>query len=190
MNKRAGERLGTGMSMLAHTLVLLMLTGGGHAVAQNLMFQGSLLDAACQLDPGSMSPTVTLPASGVRQFNRLPGRSGTETFSIRLVNCSAPMVGKVARLSFSGTGEAALPGYVAVNGGNTGRLGIGIIDTDGSSLLSLGNEHHSGKGDTLTGSTLTMTFKAFVQATPEALAQQSVVPGDYDAMVNFTVAYQ
>ncbi|VDY98871.1 PapK protein [Escherichia coli] len=39
-------------------------------------------------------------------------------------------------LTFKGTEEAALPGHLKVTGVNAGRLGIALLDTDGSSLLN------------------------------------------------------
>jgi minor pilin subunit PapK len=172
--------------LILQTMVLLSFTGIARA---DVTFQGNLLDRPCHIDPASQTQDVEFLDTATPLYRVWPGKSSVKTFRVALINCYASSIGKVVRLTFSGAQESGLPGYLAVNGVNAGRLGIGLLDTDGSSLLKLGDAHNHGAGDVVSGSTLTLNFGAFVQVTPTALAQKSVVPGDYGATATFELNY-
>ncbi|EEE1598522.1 type 1 fimbrial protein [Salmonella enterica] len=161
----------------------------GAADPVSLGFKGNLLDRPCQVAPESASQDVVFFDTPARQFWLWPGKTYNEKFSVKLVNCHASTVGKVVKLVFRGQEETALPGYLKVSGVNAGRLGIGIVDTDGSTLLKLGQVHNLRAGNTVSTSTLTLNFMVYAQATPEAITQKSVVPGDYAATATFELSY-
>ncbi|HIC0710043.1 TPA: hypothetical protein ACWZT1_004251 [Escherichia coli] len=72
---------------------------------------------------------------------------------------------------------------------NSGKLGIGIIDTDGSSLLKLNQVHNGGQGSKVEKDSVTLNFKAFVQATSEAITNKAVQPGVYNSVATFELLY-
>ncbi|CAD5757195.1 fimbrial protein [Escherichia coli] len=155
-----------------------------------LGFKGNLLDRPCQIDPSSAVQDVTFMDTATRLYHVWPGKSYEEKFQIKLINCHATTMGKVVRLTFKGAEEKGLPGYLQVSGVNSGKLGIGIIDTDGSSLLKLNQVHNSGQGSKVEKDSVTLNFKAFVQATSEAIANKTVQPGDYSSMATFELLYK
>lgn len=156
----------------------------------DVLLQGNLLDRPCKIDPASQTQNVTFTETATPLYWSSPGKSAMKTFSVRLTNCYASSVGKVVKLTFNGSEELTLPGYLATTGTNAGRLAIGLVDTDGITLLKLGSPHNSSAGDSVAGSSLDLRFKAFVQATPDAIAQKNVVPGNYSATATFEVNYQ
>ncbi|EHR8245444.1 type 1 fimbrial protein [Escherichia coli] len=158
--------------------------------SSELGFKGNLLDRPCQIDPAETSREVTFMDTAARLYYSWPGKSYEEKFRVKLINCHASTMGKFVKLTFSGTEETALPGYLQVTGGNRGRLGIGIIDTDGSSLLKLNQVHNHGQGNKVETNSITLNFKAFVQATPEAIRNKTVQPGDYSSTVTFGLLYE
>ncbi|MEL0552569.1 MULTISPECIES: fimbrial protein [Enterobacteriaceae] len=174
-------------SLVLQVMGMLLVVGDGRA---DVVFNGNLLDRPCHVDTASLTQDVTFREAAAPLFWIWPAKGYEEPLRIGLVNCYASSLGKVVRLTFRGPGETDLPGYLAVSGVNAGRLGIGILDTDGRSLLKLGDAHHQGAGDVVTGKTLMLNFRVFTQATPAAIAQKSVVPGDYSAMVTFELNYQ
>ncbi|EGL2090639.1 type 1 fimbrial protein [Escherichia coli] len=149
-----------------------------------------MLDRPCHVSGDSLNKHVVFKTRASRDFWYPPGRSPTESFVIRLENCHATAVGKIVTLTFKGTEEAALPGHLKVTGVNAGRLGIALLDTDGSSLLKPGTSHNKGQGEKVTGNSLELPFGAYVVATPEALRTKSVVPGDYEATATFELTYR
>ncbi|WP_230354403.1 fimbrial protein [Lelliottia sp. WAP21] len=159
-------------------------------VFANIDFSGNLSDRPCIIDPAHQDQNVVFERIADLTFNNWPGKSYTERFSIKLKHCDVTTFRKVLRLTFLGSEETALPGHLKVAGNNAGKLGIGIVDTDGSSLLELGNSHNSGMGSKVVGLGLTLNFGAFIQSTPEAIANKSVQPGDYNAIATFELDYQ
>nr|WP_249818643.1 fimbrial protein [Escherichia coli] len=156
--------------------------------ASELAFSGNLLDRPCQI--AETSREATFMDTAARLYYNWPGKSYEEKFRVKLINCHASTMGKVVKLIVSGAEEPALPGYLQVTGGNRGRLGIGIIDTDGSSLLKLNQVHNCGQGNKVETDSITLNFKAFVQATPEAVRNKTVQPGDYSSTVTFELLYE
>lgn len=80
--------------------------------------------------------------------------------------------------------------FLKVTGSNTGKLAIGLLDTDGTTLMKLGDAHNHRQGTPVDRDTLQFNFKAYVQATPDALAQKSVTPGSYASTANFELFYE
>ncbi|GDA12234.1 TPA: type 1 fimbrial protein [Escherichia coli] len=169
-------------------LSAMFLSVSGHA--SELGFKGNLLNSPCQIDPSSVAQDVTFRETAIPLYHVWPGKSYEEKFQIKLVNCHATTIGKVVELTFKGAEEPKLPGYLQVRGVNSGNLGIGIIDTDGSSLLKLNQVQNGGLGNKEEKDSVTLNFKAFVQATSEAITNKAVQPGDYSATATFELLYK
>lgn len=182
---------GTGIARLAGCLPLLLTLSAG---AVNVTFNGELLDRPCQIDSASLNQTVKFDDRAAKYFHRQPGRGPAEDFSIRLVQCNTSTIWKTVKLKFTGDRESAMKeqsGYfLKVTGVNAGKLAIGILDTDGTTLMKLGEAHNHGQGTPVDRDTLQFDFKAYVQATPDALAQKSVTPGSYASTANFELFYE
>ncbi|HDD8965298.1 TPA: type 1 fimbrial protein [Escherichia coli] len=179
------------IARLTGCLPLLLTLSAG---AVNVTFDGELLDRPCQIDSGSLNQTVQFLERPVKDFQVSPGKGPTEDFSIRLVQCNAGTIWKTVKLRFSGDKESAMKGqsayFLKVTGGNAGKLAIGILDTDGTTLMKLGEAHNHGQGTPVDRDTLQFNFKAYVQATPDALAQKSVTPGSYASTADFELFYE
>ena len=186
-----GLLLARNIVRLAGCLPLLLTLSAG---AVNVTFDGELLDRPCQIDSGSLNQTVRFLERPVKDFQYAPGRGPTESFSIRLVQCNTGTVWKTVKLRFSGDKESAMKEladyFLKVTGGNAGKLAIGILDTDGATPVKLGEAHNHGQGTSIDRDTLQFNFKAYVQATPDALAQKSVTPGSYASTANFELFYE
>lgn len=182
---------GTGIARLAGCLPLLLTLSAG---AVNVTFDGELLDRPCQIDPASLNQTVQFQERAAKYFHTTPGRGPAEDFSIRLVQCNTATIWKTVKLKFTGDKESAMKEqseyFLKVTGVNAGKLAIGILDTDGTTLMKLGDAHNHGQGTPVDRDTLQFNFKAYVQATPEALAQKSVTPGSYASTANFELFYE
>lgn len=182
---------GTGVARLVGCLPLLLTLSAG---AVNVTFDGELLDRPCQIAPGSLNQTVQFLERPVKDFQYAPGRGPAENFSIRLVQCNTNTIWKTVKLKFSGDKESAMKEradyFLKVTGSNTGKLAIGLLDTDGTTLMKLGDAHNHGQGTPVDRDTLQFNFKAYVQATPDALAQKSVTPGSYASTANFELFYE
>lgn len=179
------------ITRLTGCLPLLLTLSAG---AVNVTFDGELLDRPCQIDSASLNQTVQFQERAAKYFHTTPGRGPAEDFSIRLVQCNAGTIWKTVKLKFTGDKESAMREqseyFLKVTGVNAGKLAIGILDTDGTTLMKLGDAHNHGQGTPVDRDTLQFDFKAYVQATPEALAQKSVTPGSYTSTANFELFYE
>lgn len=184
---------GSGIVRLAGFLSLSLLLPLS-ADAVNVTFNGELLDRPCQIDPVSLNQTVQFLDRSLKDFQYAPGRGPAEKFSIRLIQCNTATIWKTVKLRFSGDKESAMKEqseyFLNVTGVNAGKLAIGILDTDGTTLMKLGDAHNHGQGTPVDRDTLQFNFKAYVQATPDAIARKSVQPGEYKSVANFELFYE
>ncbi|WP_407911060.1 fimbrial protein, partial [Escherichia coli] len=182
---------GTGIVCLAGCLPLLFSLSAG---AVNVTFDGELFDSPCQIAPDSLNQTVQFMERPVKDFQVSPGKGPAEKFSIRLVDCDTSSIWKTVKLKFSGDNEPGMKEksdwFLRVSGENQGKLAVGLLDTDGATPLKLGDAHNNRQGTQIEGNTVTLNFKAFVQATPDAIAQKSVQPGEYKSVANFELFYE
>ncbi|EAW4526137.1 fimbrial protein [Salmonella enterica subsp. enterica serovar Braenderup] len=162
--------------------------------AVNVTFNGELLDHTCEVDPVSLNQTVQFFERPTKDFQVSPGKGPEEKFSIRLVNCDINSILKTVKLKFSGDTEPAMkeraPYFLRVSGKNQGMLAIGLLDTDGVTMLKLGEAHNHKQGTKIEGNTVILNFRAFVQATPDAITQKSVQTGEYSSVANFEIFYE
>lgn len=182
---------GTGIVCLAGCLPLLFSLSAG---AVNVTFDGELFDSPCQIVPDSLNQTVQFMERPVKDFQYAPGRGPAEGFSIRLLRCDTNAIRKTVKLTFSGNRESGMKEradyFLKVTGPDAGKLAVGLLDTDGVTPVKLGEVHNHGQGTSIDRDTLQLNFKAYVQATPDALAQKSVTPGGYESTANFELFYE
>ncbi|STB68611.1 fimbrial subunit [Citrobacter freundii] len=162
--------------------------------AVNITFDGELLDRPCQIDSGSLNQTLQFKERPVKDFQYNPGRGPAEKFSIQLIDCDINSVWKIVKLKFSGNHEPRMKEFsdyfLSVTGENHGMLAVGLLDIDGTTALKLGEVHNKKQGTQIDGNRITLTFSAFVQATPDAITHKSVQPGEYTSVANFELFYE
>lgn len=163
--------------------------------AVDVEFTGELLDHPCQIATESLNQTLIFKERPIVDFRTVPGRSPVEHFAITLTDCDAHSIWKLVKVKFSGIKEAEMGAesdyFLAMGaGGNQGKLAIGLLDTDGATPLKLGEAHNSSKGTMLDSGSMVLKFGAFVQATPGAIKNNSVVAGEYNSTVNFELFYE
>ncbi|EAA8874324.1 type 1 fimbrial protein [Salmonella enterica] len=177
---------------LLPAIVSMALSGQAQAVTVN--FDGELLDRPCQVAPESLQQDVIFLERPARDFWMAPARSPVEKFTIRLMECDTTSIWKVVKLKFSGTPENNMTGqadyFLKVTGDNAGKLAVGLLDTDGKTPLKLGEFQNNGQGTQIDGRDVLLKFGAFVQATPDAVTQKSVRPGQYTSAANFELIYE
>lgn len=167
--------------------------------AVDVAWSGEVIEAACLLAPENQNLSVDFSARPAKDFNFAPGHSPREKFTIKLTECHNSAFNTV-KIRFHGQKENNMTGkkdyFLAVNGNNAGQLGIGIIDVDGTPLKlgetrSAGEYHNSNTG-TIIGSnkTLNLNFLAYVQSTPSAMMNKTVVPGNYNSSATFEIFYE
>lgn len=142
-------------------------------------FTGSIINAPCSIDAGSVDQTVNLGeiASGtLANGNSSPAKD----FNIELVGCDVPTAGTVTA-TFSGTESVEQKGLLAVQGSAKGAA-ISINDSDGNNL-PLGT---ASKARVVDDGQVIMQFSANLKG--DGIGAQ-ITPGEFTSVANFTLAY-
>jgi type 1 fimbria pilin len=145
-------------------------------------FWGSIIDAPCSITPDTIDQRVPMGQISNKALAN-GGKSNPRTFSIKLENCDvSALTDKTVTTTFSGVESSALPGYLAIAGTASGAS-IGITADNGANI-KLGDPAPVAK---IQEGNNTLQFAAYLQGNG---ATAAVVPGDFEAVANFTLAYQ
>lgn len=167
-----------GMTSVAHAAV----KDQGHGT---VTFTGAIIDAPCSITPETVDQTVDLgQVSNVALKDG--GKSTPRNFSIDLENCELVTQGagknNTVSLTFTGMESAANNGLLGITGT---AQGASIAITDGSgSVIELGKPT---KAQELQNGNNTLSFAAYLQGDN---ASAGIVPGDFQSVADFTLAYQ
>lgn len=167
-------------------LVLLLgltVVGSSQALDNNLQISGTLVTEPCMLDVNNNTQTVdlgTIIEKGLYKDVRAPG----VPFTISLTECDISL-GNTVNLTFSGAESTALPGYLTATGTGGSGVAIGIETPEGQNLPV--NEEMTGFA--LNDGTTDIVLQAYVQAEPDAIENQSLVPGAFSATATINAEY-
>ncbi|HGM5808611.1 fimbrial protein [Serratia marcescens] len=178
--------------MLA-AVMALGVSSVAHAADQGhgkVTFSGSIIDAPCSIAPDSLDQTVELGAiSNVALKDG--GKSTPRNFQIKLENCELITETKDGKtknnsvaLTFSGAASSVNANLLGITGTAKGA-GIGITDGAGNDI-KLGTATGA---QTLQNGANTLSFAAYLQGT-KASEAGSIVPGEFQSVADFTLAYQ
>lgn len=165
-------------------LLSIGLLVGSVSVAQaadgTVTFLGSVHSGACSIKPDSVDQTIPLGAIAKHQL-QAGGKSEPRRLLIQLEGCDlAGLTDNTVTTTFTGAPSGVVPGAL----GTVGSAGnVGIMMTHGSQPVRLGvptTPQIIATGDN------TLEFGAYVQGA----ATGDVLPGDFSAVTNFTLAYQ
>lgn len=167
---------------LACVIFIFAATSPARAVDDNLKFGGTLVSEPCELDPATTDLEVDF-RSVVQKSLYLYGRTSSIPFTINLINCDIALANSVT-MTFTGTESTNLPGLLAVTGTATG-IAIGMEDQAGIPIPF----NEATKPLALEAGTTSFTFMAYVEGEPDAIANQSIVPGTFSAIATIEIAY-
>lgn len=149
-------------------------------------FTGSIIEAPCSITPETKDQTVSLgQVSNVALKDG--GHSTPKNFYIKLENCDLTSAdpGKINTVTVSFTGATSIDGADLLGITGTAK-GAGIALTDGAgNLIKLGNPTSAqslGQGNN------TLSFAAYLQGSKAENAV--IVPGEFQSVADFTLAYQ
>lgn len=153
-------------------------------------FKGAITEAPCSITPESVDQTVNLgQISNVALKDG--GHSMPKNFQIKLENCEVsagsgtPVVGKNNAISITFSGASSVSDSTLLGITGTAK-GAGIAITDGSGrLIELGK---ASSAQTLSNGGNTLSFSAYLKGSADKDAV--VVPGEFQSVADFTLAYQ
>lgn len=150
-----------------------------------VVFTGSIIDAPCSI-PGSGEQEVDLgKISSVALKNG--GKSTPKSFDIVLSKCDISTL-KTVKTTFTGIASPTNQNLLGISGTASGA---GVAITYGGQQVKLGQATPT---QALSGENNTLTFAAYLQGEMqgegESATSATIVPGDFTATANFTLAYQ
>lgn len=170
-------------SMLVAAMILAISTQShadqGHG---KVTFAGAVIDAPCSISPESVDQTVELG-----QISNLSlkdgGHSTPKYFNIRLENCAlgTPATKNKVQVTFSGMGSVAGNGLLGITG-NASGASVAITDGAGTPI-ELGKPT---KEQVLQDGNNSLNFAAYMKGDGTAA---TITEGDFQAVTNFTLAY-
>lgn len=170
---------------LATTSIASFAKDQGHGV---ITFKGAVIDSPCSIAQESQYQTVDMDQiSNVALKNG--GKSNPTTFKIELRGCDLGAL-KSATATFTGS-PSSNPDLLALKGTAQGAS-LAIADHTGA-LIKLGS---ASPAQTLSNGDTFLQFNAYLQGDTtnsggggESTASE-IVPGNFEAFANFTLAYQ
>ncbi|MBQ0211503.1 fimbrial protein [Providencia rettgeri] len=168
--------LATLISGVMSTSALAVNAGSG-----TVTFSGSIISAPCSIAPGEENQEV--PLGQVSDVTlKAGGASSAQPFSIKLEGCNLEN-DNIVKVTFNGTEEVSgesNTGMLRITGDASGAA-VKIMNTTGTQI-NVNSEYQQAyvKGDN------ELKFTAALQG----LKGTTVVPGNFSAVTNFTLAYQ
>ncbi|MEQ4656118.1 fimbrial protein [Providencia manganoxydans] len=144
-------------------------------------FNGSIIEAPCSIAPGEENQTVELGQVSNVTLEK-GGESSAQPFSIKLEGCNLEKNNQVT-ITFAGTeavdGEAANTGLLQITGDAAGAA-VKIMNSSSAQInVNAGSTQNYVQGSN----------ELKFQAALKGLAGATIVPGNFSAATNFTLAY-
>lgn len=140
-------------------------------------FNGSIIEAPCSIAPGEENQTVELgQVSNVTLENG--GESSAQPFSIQLEGCNTQADNQVS-ITFGGSSATNTIGLLDISGTAAGA-GVQLLNASGAAIKV---------GEASTQSYVKGDNELKFQATLKGLPDATVVPGNFSAVTQFTLAY-
>ncbi|EML7933734.1 MULTISPECIES: fimbrial protein [Providencia] len=159
----------------------------GFALADDVRFDGTLVEDACEVYPGDESIELDF-GTVVDKYLYLNTRTHSQPFTIRLINCDL-VLGKEVQVTFTGIESKTLPGLLALDTASQAK-GIAVgLETIGGVPIKLNKAKdylqalHAGNGNNL-------KLQAYIQGEPTALQAQNIVLGKFVATSTFMLEYE
>ena len=156
-----------------------------HAGVGHYNFRGNVIITPCQIAPGSETVAVDFKQISVKELYSA-SKSKPLPFSIHLVNCSTAVFNAVT-VTFDGTENTNLPEHLAINiKSDASGIGVGLLDYNDTPIKL----NTPSLAQNLTDNNTELKFKAYVEAEPDALSNETITYGNFYSTAYYTLSYQ
>ncbi|WP_272691086.1 fimbrial protein [Providencia sp. PROV116] len=142
-------------------------------------FIGSIITAPCSIEPGEENQEVPLGQVSDVTLNA-GGASAPQPFSIKLQGCNLQN-NNIVKVTFNGVDAGVNTGMLQITGEASGAA-VKIMSTSGTQI----NLNNAAPDQTYVAGDNELKFTAALQG----LTGETVTPGEFSAVTNFTLAYQ
>ncbi|HBC0586021.1 TPA: type 1 fimbrial protein [Enterobacter cloacae] len=159
----------------------------GELIGGDVSFKGVVMAYPCSIAPESGRILVDFGEISTKSLY-INGKTTPVPFAIKLQDCN-PNVFNAVTVTFSGIANANMADRLAINAtapGNAGGVGIGLLEEDDTPVRLNIATRPTLINDTL----LRLSFQAFVEAEPDAVASGTLTTGPFTATAHYTLDYQ
>ena len=159
----------------------------GELIGGDLSFKGVVMAYPCSIAPESARVLVDFGEVSTKSLY-INGKITPVPFTITLQDCN-PNVFNTVTVTFSGIANGNMADRLAITAtasGNAGGVGIGLLEEDDTPVRLNVATRPTLINDTL----LRLSFQAFVEAEPDAIANGTLTTGPFTATANYTLNYQ
>ena len=171
-------------------LILFLLSGGLIPIysmassSTTIHYGGTLIALPCTIEPGTETAYYDLGVTPTKSLYRFTRTSGI-LITFELKDCDTSL-GTTVKASFSGsTNNEGLLRFAP--GSEAKGAGIGLEYLDGRPISIDGKSNYSVQ---LVDGDMLIRLKAYVQGEREALANKSLVAGDFNAIMTYALSYE
>lgn len=174
-------------TILISALTAVAFTASVHANqgSGKVNFKGTVINAACGIDPDSVEQTVDFGQISMNHLNT-GNTSNPIPFSIKLVNCDTAQAANV-QIAFAGATTADTEQL-----GTTGTTNTAIkVSNQNGALISF--DGIPSQAQTLIDGNNTLHFSSWVEAATDGATPaqpKPVTEGQFTAVANFNLTYQ
>lgn len=171
------------MSVVIMSFGTVSVAQAAGAGSGTVTFTGSIIDSPCSIAPESVDQTVPLGqiSSAALSVNNNSGESVPRRFDIKLENCDTSTL-KTVTTTFSGGASSYNPEWLGLNGTARGA-GIVLASQQGGDL-KLGV---TSPAQNLVNGNNILVFSARLKGGGTGA---TIVPGEFQSVADFTLAYQ
>jgi len=167
-------------------LLLLLLAAGRTAVAaENVMFNGTLVALPCTLPDGDREIRVNMGTVNAQSLYLQQGMPRVP-FTLHLGDCDPAIAGQVS-ITFAGTEDGALPGYLAIDGDRSGAAGVAIgLESSSGEQIKI---NQAMAAYPLQAGNNELGFQAYIAGEPEAVKNRMINTGDFISTATLELSY-
>ncbi|WP_272676447.1 fimbrial protein [Providencia huaxiensis] len=164
---------------------LLIDVSTAFAVPDNLRIIGNLVEEPCTILPGDENIPMDFFDTPEKNFYAY-GETPPKEFVIKLSDCDTT-IGKFVEVTFSGTLNLALPGFLALSTSSVASgFAVGLQNSDKTPLAL----EQKGSKLTLQDGANQLRFYAYLKGEPDAIADKTIKVGPYSAVATFKLDYE
>jgi len=166
-------------------LLVGMLTLKAAQAEDNVHFSGALVTEPCTLPVADTDIHVDFGTVIVKYLYQYQ-RTKSQPFYIHLEDCD-PTLMKSVSVTFEGTVDSELKDMLALDPSSSAKgVALGLELEDGTALAI---NKQSSLQDLMPGQN-TLSFKAYLQATPSMISTKQITVGNFESTARFILNYQ
>lgn len=173
------------IKLIFAALLMSVMGSAAAATENNVKFNGTLVALPCTIPDSDRTIKVNMATTNAHDLY-LNQAMPRKTFTVHLEDCDPTIKDKIS-ITFSGAEDAALPGYLALDSGQSTASGVAIgLESSSSEQIKVNQE--TSAYSILVGNN-ELSFRAYIAGEPDAIRNRTIVVGSFSATAIITLNY-